>query len=344
MRATLSLTDLDVVRGKIKPAQAAERLERLRFAWRGDDLELDVLRRLGKFYIEAGKVADGLGVLKQVLAFLPDSDAAKKLRDEMAFAFRDVFLGDKGKDLSPLDALSLYERFYELAPVGDEGDAIIRNLAARMVEVDLLDRAAAILSDQVRRRLSSTFKSRVGAQAAGIDLLDGKAQAALDILGDSEVPNTPPELINERTLLKARAFADLGRKADALALIANMKSDNADKLRADIAWKSRDWTEAAKVLERLIGPAPEEGEEMTERQAAMVINRAIALAMANDVGGLEAMRQVFGGPIKKMPQAELFRSLTEPENGLPKGDEAAKAFSTDVQLFQEYLENYRKIK
>lgn len=344
VRSILALTDLDIVRGKIKPAQAAERLERLRFAWRGDDLELDVLRRLGKFYIEAGKVADGLATLKQVLAFLADNDAAKKLRDEMAFTFRDVFLGKRGENLSPLDALSLYERFYELAPIGNEGDAIIRSLAGRMVAVDLLDRAASILADQVRRRLSSTFKSRVGAQAAGIYLLDGKADAALKILGDSIQPALPNELVTERDLLKVKALYDLGQREDAIKLLADLRGDNAERLRADIAWKERRWPDVANALEILIGPALPEGLEIPQKTAQLLTSRAIALAMANDVQGLEALRQIFGNAMRKTPQNELFRSLTEPESGLPSDDSAMKAVSADVQLFQDFLEGYRTVK
>lgn len=345
VRAVMVLTDMDVVRGKIKPGEAAERLEKLRYVWRGDDLEIDLLRRLGKFYIESGKVADGLATLKQVLAFLPDNDDAKKLRDEMAFAFRDVFLGSRGEDLSPLDALSLYERFNDLAPAGEEGDAIVRNLAERMVAVDLLDRAAAILSDQVRRRLTGTFKARIGAQAAGIYLLDGKAEAGLKILADSEQPNLPEELVTERNLLKARAFADQGRKNDALAILDNIPGDNADRLRADIAWKSRDWVEAAKVLDRLIGPPPPHADQaMPDKLAPLVTNRAIALAMSNDIPGLDDLRLRYGNAMKKTQQNELFISLVEPESALPHDEKAMRAVSADVELFQEYLENYRRFK
>ena len=38
-RAELALIDLEMEQGKLTPADAVVRLERLRFAWRGDDLE-----------------------------------------------------------------------------------------------------------------------------------------------------------------------------------------------------------------------------------------------------------------------------------------------------------------
>ncbi|MBI3418663.1 MAG: hypothetical protein HY053_00810 [Proteobacteria bacterium] len=342
VRATISLTDLQVLKGKITPAEAAERLEHLRFAWRGDSLELDILRRLGKFYVEAGKVSEGLATLKEVLAFLPDNEAAKNLRKEMASAFRDVFLSDQGQKLSPLDALSLYERFYELAPEGEEGDSLIRTLAERMVSVDLLDRAADILADQARRRLASTFKSRVGVEAAGIYLLDHNPKACLKILNDTDQLDLPADLVEQRALLKARALNETGKRDDAEKLIADYTSESAQRLRADIAWKARDWTKAAAILEGLISTPPADGKEMEKKQVQFVLDRAIALAMARDMAGLDKLRTDFAVAMKVTPEASLFRALTEPETGLPDNKDAAHL--AEVDLFQDYLEDYRKLK
>lgn len=344
VRAELSLTDLYVVQGKIKPLKAAERLERLRYAWRGDDLELDVLRRLGKFYIEAGKVEEGLSALKQVLAFLPENQAAQDLRTEMAQVFRDVFLGESARKISALDALSLYERFYDLAPPGEEGDAIIRTLAERMVAVDLLDRAAGLLADQVRNRLSGELKGRVGTQAAGIYLLDHKPEAAQVILADSEEASLPDDIKRERTILKAKALSDLGHNDQALQLLQDDKEEYAMRLKADIAWRARDWASAAKVLEPLVGAPPEKGTPLKAREAQLVINRAIALAMSNDIPELDKLRTAFAPAMGATPQADLFKMLTQPEAGLPKDQNALQSFMADVDLFSEYLEGYRKLR
>ncbi|HVY13199.1 MAG TPA: hypothetical protein VHB73_06515 [Alphaproteobacteria bacterium] len=342
VRAIISLTDLEVLKGKITPTEAAERLEHLRFAWRGDDLELDILRRLGKFYIESGKVSEGLTTLKAVLAFLPENEQAKALRKEMASAFRDVFLSDQGQKLSPLDALSLYERFYDLAPEGEEGDSLIRTLAERMVQVDLLDRAGDILADQARRRLVSTFKSRVGAQAAGIYLLDHNPKAAMKILSDTEQPNMPPDLVEQRAMLNARALSDVGQTEAAERLIADFKDEMAQRLRADIAWKAHDWAKAASILAELTGNAPAENKVLDPKQIQFLIDRAIALGLAKDSAGLDSLRAGFADAMKNTPEAGLFKALTEPESGLPQEKDAAHL--AEVDLFQDYLEDYRKLK
>ncbi len=341
VRAKLSLTDYEVITGKISPLQAAEKLERLRFAWRGDDLELDVLRRIGKFYIEGGKMEEGLATLKQALSLLPDNEAAKQLHMEMAFAFRDVFLGSKNRDVSALDALSLYERFYDLAPSGAEGDAIIRSLAQRMVSLDLLDRAAMLLADQARHRLSGAMKIRVGTQAAGIYLLDHKADAALDILKDTDDPSVPEDLQIERSLLKAKALSSLNKVQDAKAILKNVNSEYSARLLADMAWRARDWADAAQTLEALIGPPVTEG--LKSETAQLIISRAIALALINDTAGLSKLRSDFGAAMKGLPQEELFKTLTEPETGLPRDPSTMKTLMTDVDLFQSYLENYRNL-
>jgi hypothetical protein len=340
VRAIVSLTDLQVLKGKITPKEAAQRLEHLRFVWRGDDLELDILRRLGKFYIEAGRVAEGLATLKQVLSFLPDNEAAKALRREMASAFRDVFLSDQGQKLSPLDALSLYERFYELAPEGEEGDSLIRTLADRMVAVDLLDRAADILADQARRRLVSTFKSRVGAEAAGIYLLDRNPKSCLKILEDTDQPGLPDDLVEQRTLLKARALSDLGKREEAEALIKDMKNENAMRLKVDIAWRAKEWATASQYLAEMTGNEPPE-EELTDKQVSLLLDRAVAYAMSQNPDGLKRLYQNFGKAMDKKPQGALFKAITQPEGGIPQEKDIAAL--TAIDLFQEYLEDYRKI-
>ena len=341
VRATLSLTDYEVITGKITPLQAAEKLERLRFAWRGDDLELDILRRIGKFYIEGGKMEDGLATLKQALVLLPDNDAAKQLHMEMAFAFRDVFLGTKNHDVSALDALSLYERFYDLAPPGAEGDAIIRSLAQRMVSLDLLDRGAALLADQARHRLAVPMKTKVGTQAAGIFLLDHKPDEALSILKDTDDSAAPEELVIERNLLKAKALSSLDQVSEAKIILKNVNSEYATRLLVDIAWRARDWAGVAETLDHLIGPPPAEG--LKSETAQLIISRAIALALINDSAGLEKIRKDFSVLMKGMPQEELFKTLAESEAGLPRDPAAIKSLTADVDLFQAYLENYRNL-
>ena len=126
MRAELALIDLGVSTASLTPAQAADRLEALRFGWRGDDLEVDILHRLGTYYIEAKNVKQGLNALAQAVTLYPSSPLVPEIRAEMQAAFHNVFLGDLGKKISPLDSLTLFQQYRDLMPEGKDGDAVMR--------------------------------------------------------------------------------------------------------------------------------------------------------------------------------------------------------------------------
>ena len=83
----------------------------------------------------------------------------------MSAVFTGLFYKSRS-DLPPLLALTLFEEFKELTPPGEEGDAVILNLAERLVEIDLLDRAAGVLETQVEFRLKGQARARVAARLA----------------------------------------------------------------------------------------------------------------------------------------------------------------------------------
>src|SRR3546814_1151916 len=68
-----------------------------------------------------------------------------------------------------------------------------------------------------------------------------------------------PELEDDRRRVEAKAMFELGRNEDAVALLAGDVSREADLLRADIYWRAEDWSETAKVLQRLAGAPPPAG-------------------------------------------------------------------------------------
>ncbi|MGB9152603.1 MAG: hypothetical protein WCD70_05900, partial [Alphaproteobacteria bacterium] len=342
VRAELALVDLGVSTASLTPAQAADRLEALRFGWRGDDLEVDILHRLGQFYIEAKNIKAGLNAMAQAVTLYPASPMAPAIHAEMATIFHDVFMGDLGKKLSPLDSLTLYQQYRDLMPTGKDGDVIMNNLAERLVAVDLLDQASSILEDLAKNRLQGEDKDRTALRLAGIRLLDHKpndAIAALDIIGSDALK---PAMQNERILLRARALSELHRYDDAKALLKDNTSQDAKLLRADIAMHGQAWGDAAKALMDLVGPPPSAGAPLTSDQAGWLINAAVAYALANDQTGLDKLAIDYGTPMATMPQNEMFRMLTQPEKtGQMRDLTAAQSQISQVDMFQGFLNGYR---
>jgi hypothetical protein len=214
-RAKLAEIELRLDKNEMAPQDAIDQLERLRFAWRGDDFELNLLDRLGRLYTATGDYRTGLNTLRQAVTYFDKTPRTRKLSDLMTNAFRDLFLDGKADAMPPLEALSLYYDFRELTPLGADGDNMIRRLADRLVSVDLLERAAALLEHQVRYRLEGVAQADVAVRLAMIYLLDHKPEKALAVIRATRQTIMPGDVEARRRRLEARALIDLARYEEA---------------------------------------------------------------------------------------------------------------------------------
>ena len=174
----------------------------------------------------------GLTALRQAVTFFPNNVEARVVSKRMISQFSSIYTDGTADSMTPLTALSMYDQFRELTPVGRRGDRIIQRLADRLVEVDLLDRASILLDRQVKFRLRGKQKAKVGSKLALIRLLDRQPKMALDALNESVSPGLDSALALERKRLRSRSVFELGDSESALKLITNDGSRKADLLRA----------------------------------------------------------------------------------------------------------------
>ncbi|MGR0183638.1 tetratricopeptide repeat protein [Azospirillum aestuarii] len=340
-KAGLALVNLQLAEGRMSPPAAAERLAGLTFTWRGDELEMQIRQRMGEVLIAAGQYADGFNAMKETAALVADTPRAEEITREMSRIFADLYK-DGAQKLPTIEALQLYDQFRELTPVGEAGDEVIRQLAERLISVDLLNRAADLLQHQVEYRLSGEDKASVGTRLASVRLLDNKPEDALRALELSNVPNLPADLVGERRLMQAKALAELGRGDEALLLLSEDDSKPANSLRVDIAWRAQKWEAAAFALNKLIGPPPPPTQPINPATSQLVLNRAVALALAGDGTNLNLLRKEFGSVMTNGPDADAFRVLTRPEQALGLIDvNTVRSRVAEVDVFQKFLKNYR---
>ncbi|HZB92014.1 MAG TPA: hypothetical protein VE397_11265 [Stellaceae bacterium] len=305
-RALYARTMAEFDAKKIDRPAAIRQLDGLRFAWRGDRFEFDLLRKIGELKLADGDQRGAFEALSEAGTNFSDYPESKEVLQELSDGLADVFLGKDADQVPPLKALSLYDEFKDYAPVGERGDAIVRRLVDRLVSVDLLDRAADLLQDEVTHRLVGRDKARVAAQLALIRLLDNDPADAVKALDIDVGKDVPPELQHQRQQLRARALDQLGHPDEALAILASDTSRDADRLRADIYWRAQNWTEAAKVFARLV-PAPGTGGTLDKASSQLVLNWASALTLAGDQEGLDKLRQAYGKAMAATPLADAFR-------------------------------------
>lgn len=352
-RAGLALTMLELQEGKIDKEKAIDRLEGLRYAWRGDELEAQINYMLGKLYLEQDRYVKGFAILRDAATMAQtESNIGKEIKNYMSTSYQDLIVNDK--DLSPLDAATIYEEFKDLTPPGDAGNAVIQRLAERLVEVDLLDRATALLQEQVDKRLEGAEKARVAVRLAGIYLIDKNPRPAITALDTAEgvyAADTAmtdverKERLREVGLLRARALSKINRTEEAIALLNTFEPDpDVNALRADIAWQAGLWEDAGEALQDLIlDEGLDLNRPLTPKQADLVLNRAVALNLASNRVGLANMRTEYETAMNQTSRGRLFDVITRPRKVSTLSDrETIAGIVAEVDLFSGFLESYRK--
>lgn len=298
--------------GKLGRDEAIDALETLTTVWRGDETELAGLRLLTHLYVESGRYRDAFHAMRTALLVFPNSDTTRKIQEEAAAAFKDLFLSAKSEALKPIDALALFYDYRELTPIGRSGDEMIRRLADRLTAVDLLDQAAELLQHQIDHRLSGAARTQVAARLAAVYLMARKPDRALEVLKRTRSSDIAEELRTRRLLLEARALSDLGRHDLALELIANVESPQAERLRADILWAAKRWRAAAEQIERLYGDRWKQPAPLDERERFDVLRAAIGYALADEALSLARLRERYAQKMQQGPDAHAFEVVSAP--------------------------------
>jgi hypothetical protein len=317
-------------------------LERLRFRWRGDGLELMTLRKLAALYFDKRRWRDGLRMLRIAAAILPNEDMARKAQDDMRAAFVALFNKGKADKLQPTESLAIFYDFIDLTPIGPDGDEMIRHMADRLVAVDLLGPAADLLNYQISKRLDGVARAQVATRLAMIYLMDQKPQRALDTIRSTQITTLPDDINHQRLLLEARSFAALKQWNDALDLIAVDQAADTARLRADIYWESGNWAVAGQKAEDLLGTRYSDTMPLTAGEREEVMRAAVAYSLANDEASLDRVRERFGAKMKASPDGSAFAVVAQriDAHGAAFRDQAAQIASIDT--LQTFMKDFRK--
>lgn len=352
-KAGLALAVLLDQEQKINNDQMIDRLERLRYAWRGDELEAQVKYWLGTAYFKNKNFIKGLAIMREGAAIANGTVLASRIAKDMADTFTNLYLSDDLKNVSALDALALYDQFSELTPVGSKGDKMVQMLAEHLVRSDLLGKASELLEYQVDHRLSGEEKMRVAIRLAAIRLLDKEPQKAVNSLAKAEKilarisdKDEQRARAHEIALLRVRAYLQNKQFETALSLVDKLPvGKDMHRLRADIAWQAGYWDEAADSLDNvLIDENLSPDRPLNEEQASLILNRAIALSLDNDYIALANMREKYLSLMAKSGhKANQFEVITRPRGSTALADrETLMSAVSEVDLFKDFLESYRE--
>lgn len=314
-------TELALKAGRIDAAEAAKRLDAALFAWRGDGREIAQRMRIADLRQDAGDPRGALQILRETASLFPEE--AARVRPGLDRAFHRLFHpGPDGKAegdaLPPSQAVALFEDNADLLPPGPVGGEMTSRLAERLLQLDLPQRAAALVARVMDAQAEGPARATLGARLATLRLADADPAGALAALAASDAPNLPLALRNERHVLEARAMAEQGDVPRALARLAGLPGTAALDLQATLLASTGDWAGAIAPLQALanqILPAAPGALDLEQRRTLLRLAAAAALSGRNDV--LARLARERGAAMAEGPLSAPFKLLTsDPVRGL----------------------------
>jgi tetratricopeptide (TPR) repeat protein len=335
--ALLSLRDPKAAKDKI----VAE-LETVAMIWRRGETEVRALSQLGEMYAADGRWRQAFAAARRANEILPEHELSRALHDTMAKRFEELFLDGKADELPKVEAVGLFYDFRSLMPISRRGDEIVRRLADRLVDLDLLDQASDLLGHQVNNRLGGLQRARVAARLAVIHLMNRKPAEAVQVLRSSRLNDLPDDVRRARLLLEARALSELSRTDLAIEVLAGQAGADAERLRADVLWRGKRWGDAGEAIERVLGSAWQGAEELSDSQRADVMRAGVAYVLADDRMAIDRLRQKFMPKMADSIDARPFALVTGDSRvrGREFRDIARSVVADDT--LAEFLKVYRQ--
>jgi hypothetical protein len=293
--------------GRLDLARAADTLAAESVFWRGGSPESLMLDMLTDLYFREGQYRLGFEIVREIAVGQSGGEALKTLTEKAQGVFSELFLNGQADSLGPVQALGLYYDFRHLTPPGARGDEMIRNLARRLVAVDLLEQAAELLQYQIDNRLSGAARAQVGADLALIHLADRKPALALRVLNDTRLANLSEPLTRQRRILEVRALIDAGRHVLALDMLSSMSGRDVELLRIEANWAAGRYGHAGELIEAMY---PAAGLAATRQDRLAIVRAGVGYVLANDGFGRARLRDRYAGMMATTPEWPLFDLVT----------------------------------
>ncbi|MBV9747652.1 MAG: hypothetical protein JO157_02445, partial [Acetobacteraceae bacterium] len=307
-RAAVRAVELRLAGNAITAKQAADRMEGLLYAWRGDARELALRERLARLRAGNGEWRAALTLLRESEELFPEQKVA--IQGELSDMFATLLRGNAAEALSPLELVAVADENSDLLPATPEGEALEARLADRLLTLDLPRRAAPVLEKLMQAAPTPAGRAGFGARLADLRLRESDPAGALAALSASDAPELPAELSQRRVLLFADASARRGDAAKALEALGTLDSPAADEARAAILERGNDWAGAQRALDAYVAKTVPHDGDLDDSQRRSLLRLATAAARAGDAETLVGLRQREAARMGTGPLADMFRLLT----------------------------------
>jgi hypothetical protein len=308
-RAAVRAVELRLLMGQLDTKGAADALDSLLYAWRGDDRDLALRRRLAELREKEGAWRTTFALLRGAKADFPGHAAEidRQLKEAFVALPRDPSIAT----MAPAELIALLEENTELLPDGPDGEPMRIQLAEKLMALDLPKRADPLLTKLMRAAPIGPARAGFGATLATVRLHEGDGDGALVALSESNSADMQDAVRERRALLIARVQAKRGDIGGAVEALSGLGTREADETRASLLEQAHDWPAARDALTTLTARVIPGAGVLDDEQRRIVLRLATASAHAGDDSGLASLRERMGSRIGTGPVADMFRLLTE---------------------------------
>jgi hypothetical protein len=305
-RAARIAAEMKLESGEASAADTAKTLEKLLYAWRGDQREVDLWFRVAELKAEAGQWRPALQLLREAEQLWPDRKAMirSRLMDTFSNGISSVQPG-----LKPFDLVAMSEENPDLMPTGEAGQRVAERVLSGLLDLDLPDRAAPFLEKMVASAPTGVARASFGAQLAELRLEQLNSSGALAALTSSTTDTLPAALLERRTLIFASAVARAGDIASAKNALLQLDTDNADLRLADLAESAKSWADVVMGLSRHMSRMPQRGTKLDESDVQALIRLASAANEAGDKAVITQLRERDPATFPRGKNSDLLQLL-----------------------------------
>ncbi len=314
VRSKLSLIRILYNDKKIELSKAISDLEKARYNWRGDQLEVDLLLTLASCYKSNKSLVETLRILNIIKQAFPGNSNNFYITAEMAEIYNHIFLlGGEADKMDPFEVVSFFYEFQNLIPSGVAGDKVVLGISKKLIILNLLDTAIDLLQHQIKYRLTGQNKAITANHLAIVYLLNNEPQKAFDILQKTDNDNSSFSEYQYRLHLKAKALMDMKKNEQALKYLESDNSEDAILLKKEIYFSSSKWQNYIDIAESQIIKEIYNKTTVTNSQSVGqdIIRLAVSYNMLNNDIKLKMLEQLINENKQYIPNFHSIVSIMD---------------------------------
>jgi hypothetical protein len=108
-------------------------------------------------------------------------------------------------------------------------------------------------------------------------------------------------------MVEARAWLALNQNDHALELVGKDAGTDADDIRAEVAWRLRQWPQVGALLEKMLGDRWKQPGPLNPDEEARLLRAGIAYSLSSDDAALDRLRSHFAPMIDKARSPDALR-------------------------------------